>query len=152
MIQQVHQWWGVIPADNYLFKFNSGNTKIMCEICSKLILKTPARRQWRLSGVFVVWFGQVTYSVLELFFAFSLSGFHSRTLAKMGQQGNGGTIFFPLYSFHPLYILKIFICNFASVFPSIRAGPQISVSLYKLRTVYTQNRNKHSPLISTSLE
>ena len=29
----------------YLFKVNNGNTKTMCEICSKLTIKTPERRQ-----------------------------------------------------------------------------------------------------------
>ena len=30
-----------ILASIYLFKVKSGNTRIMCEICSKLTLKTP---------------------------------------------------------------------------------------------------------------
>ena len=29
------------PAGNYLFKVNNGNTRLMCEICSKLTIKTP---------------------------------------------------------------------------------------------------------------
>ena len=33
-------------ADIYLFKFNNGNTRTMCKICSKLIIKTP---EWRTS-------------------------------------------------------------------------------------------------------
>ena len=28
----------------YLFKVNNGNTRTMCEICSKLSIKTPERR------------------------------------------------------------------------------------------------------------
>ena len=28
----------------YLFKDNNGNTRTMCEICSKLTIKTPERR------------------------------------------------------------------------------------------------------------
>ena len=33
------------PTDIYLFKFNNGNTRKRCEICSKLTIKTPKRRQ-----------------------------------------------------------------------------------------------------------
>ena len=33
------------PAGNYLFKVNEGNTRIICEISSKLTLTTPTRRQ-----------------------------------------------------------------------------------------------------------
>ena len=40
------------PADIYLFKVNTKNTKAMCEICSKLTIKTPKRLYWRFSGVF----------------------------------------------------------------------------------------------------
>ena len=29
------------PAGTYLFRVNNGNTKTMCEICSKLTIKTP---------------------------------------------------------------------------------------------------------------
>ena len=29
------------PADNYMFKVNIRNTRIRCEICSKLTTKTP---------------------------------------------------------------------------------------------------------------
>ena len=31
----------------YLLKVNNRNTRTRCEICSKLTLKTPERRQWR---------------------------------------------------------------------------------------------------------
>ena len=34
-----------IPADSYLFKVNRGNTKMMCEIFSKLTIKILERRQ-----------------------------------------------------------------------------------------------------------
>ena len=33
-----------IPAGIYLLKFNNRNTRTWCEICSKLITKTPERR------------------------------------------------------------------------------------------------------------
>ena len=37
------------PVDIYLLKVNNRNTKTGCEICSKLTIKTPERRQWRCS-------------------------------------------------------------------------------------------------------
>ena len=33
------------PAGNYMFKVNNRNTRTKCEICSKLTIKTPERRQ-----------------------------------------------------------------------------------------------------------
>ena len=41
-------------ANIYLFKVNNENIRIMCEICSKLIIKTTERRHWHLSDVFIV--------------------------------------------------------------------------------------------------
>ena len=38
----------------YLFKVNDGNTRTRCEICSKLTIKTPERRHWHHSVVFIV--------------------------------------------------------------------------------------------------
>ena len=37
------------PDGIYLFKINNGNTRAMCEICSKLTINTPERRQWLLN-------------------------------------------------------------------------------------------------------
>ena len=34
-----------VPANIYLFKVNKRNTRKRCEICSKLTIKTPERRQ-----------------------------------------------------------------------------------------------------------
>ena len=34
----------IFPAVNYLFKINNGNFGTVCEICSKLRIKTPERR------------------------------------------------------------------------------------------------------------
>ena len=45
---------GQFPADIYLLKVKNRNTRTRCEICSKLTMKTPRRRQWRRSGVFIV--------------------------------------------------------------------------------------------------
>ena len=51
-------------AGIYLLKFNNRNTRTMCEICSKLTMKTPERRHWRRSGVFIVKFKHISHLVL----------------------------------------------------------------------------------------
>ena len=50
------------PAGNYMFKVNNRIIRRKCEICSKLTIKTPERRQWRLSGVFIVNFEHISHS------------------------------------------------------------------------------------------
>ena len=52
------------PAIINLFKVNNRNTRKRCEICSKLIIKTPERRQWRFSGVFIVNFEYISHFFL----------------------------------------------------------------------------------------
>ena len=44
---------------NYMFKVYNRNTRIRCEICSKLTIKTPERRYWRRSGIFTVNFEHI---------------------------------------------------------------------------------------------
>ena len=41
-------------------KVNNRNTRTRCEICSKLTIKIPERRQWRRSGIFVVNFEHIS--------------------------------------------------------------------------------------------
>ena len=52
------------PAGIYLFKVNKGNTKTMCEICSKLIIKKPEWRKWHRLGIFIANFEHISYIVL----------------------------------------------------------------------------------------
>ena len=52
------------PAAINLLKVNNKKTRAMCEICSKLTIKTPERRQWRSYGVFIVNFEQILHIVL----------------------------------------------------------------------------------------
>ena len=63
-------WWSWIcyclPNSIYLLKVNNFNSKARCEICSKLAVKTQERRQWRLSGVFIVNFEHIWHLVLVL--------------------------------------------------------------------------------------
>ena len=44
--------------------FSNKNTRTRCEICSKLTIKTPERRQWCCSGVFIVNFEHISHVVL----------------------------------------------------------------------------------------
>ena len=43
-----------IPARNYLFKISNWSTRVRCENCSKLRVKTLEQCQWRHSNVFIV--------------------------------------------------------------------------------------------------
>ena len=52
------------PAGNYMFKVNSRNTRTRCEICSKLTIKTPERRNERRSDVFIVNSEHISHLVL----------------------------------------------------------------------------------------
>ena len=60
------------PAGNRILKVNNKNTRIRCEICSKLTIKTPQRHHWRRSGVFIVNFEHISHLVL-LFLLLTLS-------------------------------------------------------------------------------
>ena len=53
-----------LPAGIYLLTVNDRNTRTRCEICSKLIIKTPERRQWHRSCVFIVNFEHISHLVL----------------------------------------------------------------------------------------
>ena len=55
----------------YLFKVNDVLTRTMCEICSKLTIKTPEWRQWCRCGVFIVNFEQISHILV---FTFSTLG------------------------------------------------------------------------------
>ena len=50
----------------YLLKVNNRNTRTRCEICTKLTIKTPERRQSLRSGIFIVNFIHISH--LDLLF------------------------------------------------------------------------------------
>ena len=49
------------PAGMYLFKINNEDIRTLCEMRSKLTIKTPERCQWRHSGVSFVNFEQIPH-------------------------------------------------------------------------------------------
>ena len=57
------------PVNIYLFKVNNINSRKGCEVCSKLAIKTPERRQWRRSGIFI--FEQISHLLLFLLLTLS---------------------------------------------------------------------------------
>ena len=52
------------PAGNYMLKVNNRDTRKICEICSKLTIKTPERCHCRCSGVFIVNLEHISHLVL----------------------------------------------------------------------------------------
>ena len=52
------------PSGIYLLKVNNKNTRARCEICSKLTIKIPERRQWRRPGIFIVTCEHISHLVL----------------------------------------------------------------------------------------
>ena len=58
---------GEIPVGIYLLRVNTRNTWTRCEICSKLTITTPDRRQWRRSGVFFVNFEHLHTNMFHTF-------------------------------------------------------------------------------------
>ena len=46
-----------------MFKVNNRNTRTRCEICSKLTVKTPERRQQRRFSVFIVNFEHISHKL-----------------------------------------------------------------------------------------
>ena len=52
------------PASIYLLKVDKRKARKRCEICSKLTIKTPERRHWGHSGVFIGNFEHISHLVL----------------------------------------------------------------------------------------
>ena len=47
-----------------IYLFSKRNTRAMCEMCSRLTMKTPERHHQRSSKVFIVYFEQISHMVL----------------------------------------------------------------------------------------
>ena len=54
----------ISPANIYFVIVNSRNTREMCELYSKLTIKTPEQRQWRRFSVFIVNFEHIKHFFL----------------------------------------------------------------------------------------
>ena len=52
------------PAVTCLKLIEARSTRTRCEICSKLTMKIPERRQWRRSGIFIVNFEHISHLVI----------------------------------------------------------------------------------------
>ena len=80
---------GNIPANIYLFKVNNRNTKKRCEFYSKLTIKTPERRQWCRSAVYIVNFEHIPHLFLVFLFLilnkYMLAGIDLRPKLKFFQ-------------------------------------------------------------------
>ena len=48
----------------YLLKVNNRNSRTRCEICSKLTIKIPERRQWRRTRIFIINFEHTSHLFL----------------------------------------------------------------------------------------
>ena len=119
----------IIPARICMFKVNNENTNAICEICSKLTIKMPERRYWRLSAGFIANFEQKSIdSSKKLTITEILDVFNTLNLVS--------TIFHQIFSFStndsPSKTEKMFfisskklfsfsrypnICNFSPSFP-----------------------------------
>ena len=63
--KSLHVWKKTLNQTNiYLFKVNNRNTRKRYEICSKLTIKTPERRHWRSSCVYIVNFEHISHLYL----------------------------------------------------------------------------------------
>ena len=69
----------VHPDNIYLFKVNNINIRKRCDIYSKLTIKTPERRHWRRSSVFMVNFEYISH----LFLVFLLLTLTKQMLANL---------------------------------------------------------------------
>ena len=59
------------PAGIYLLKINNKNIRTRYKRCSKLTIKTPERRNWRHSGLFIANFEHILHHVI-VFLSFTL--------------------------------------------------------------------------------
>ena len=78
----LNTFWLYHVANIYLFKVNNRNSRKRCGICSDLTLKTPERRHWLHSDVFIVNFENIS----QLFLVFPLL---TLTLNKEMLAGHG---------------------------------------------------------------
>ena len=92
-----------VPANISMFKVNKRYTRKRCEICSKLTIKTPERRQWRHSGVFVINFEHIS----QFFLVYLLLTLNKEMLAGVCVLNE----FFPTHNLTNLITSRFPICS-----------------------------------------
>ena len=116
---------------------SDGNTRKMCEICSKLTIKTPKWRQWPRSGVFIVNFEQIF--LIWTFFLIWYYHFHDHTddLIKrpsayhFRHAAGSRTAATPkMELFQPLTIITVFHLEYCSS-PTSTSAPSANIYFYK---------------------
>ena len=65
-IKSLHGPWkkSTFPTGIFLLKVNNRISRTRCEVYSKSTIKTPVRRQWHRSGVFIFNFKHISHLVL----------------------------------------------------------------------------------------
>ena len=65
-IKSLHGPWkkSTFPTGIFLLKVNNRISRTRCEVYSKSTIKTPVRRQWHRSGVFIFNFEHISHLVL----------------------------------------------------------------------------------------
>ena len=60
-VQLAVSWYcfRINPSRHLIVQVNNGNTRTMCEVCSKLTIKTPEHSQFSHSDVFIINFEQM---------------------------------------------------------------------------------------------
>ena len=81
-----------------MFKANNRNTRTRREICSKLTMKIPKRRQWRSSGIFILNFEHTSHLVL-VFILLTLSRYMPAGMRGHSHGQKPHTVSLPLTSF-----------------------------------------------------
>ena len=95
------------PADIYQLKVKNRNTRTRCEICEKLILKTPERRYWGRSSVFLVNFEHISHLVL-MFLLKNLKNLHFKcVLSNLQCLISGACIYLTKHFTHELCLMFV---------------------------------------------
>ena len=108
-------WWvkqernqRIFPANIYLFNVNNRNTRKRCEICSKLTIKTPERRQWRLM------FSLLTLNMFHIFSIVSIVDFEQVKVSWVVHSA------LSIFKSMILFSAKFFISNYSLFYFNVR--------------------------------
>ena len=119
-----------IPADNNKLEVNI-NTRARCELCSKLTIKRPERRQWRRSGFWIVNFEHILRLAL-VFLLLTLSGWIlAKTFrTKISRSNFESCILFKWSRYlHPLSVKPTKSSNTLKLCGALRVNGTLSLKL-----------------------